>query len=45
MLYFPNKIKFLSQQILFVLASSIEPDDMPHYRPLSGSSQFVKVRI
>ena len=47
MYYFPNKIVFLSEKTVFVLPSSIhvEPDDMPYYGPLSGSSQFAKVRL
>ena len=30
-LLFPNKIAFLSLKIVFVLANSVDPDEMPHY--------------
>ena len=30
-LYFLNKIVFLSLMIVFVLANSVDPDEMPHY--------------
>ena len=29
-LLFQNKIVFLSQTIVFVLANSVDPDEMPH---------------
>ena len=30
-LFGPIKIEFLSQKIVFVLANSVHPDEMPHY--------------
>ena len=30
-LYFPNKTVFLSLKIVFVIANSVDPDEMLHY--------------
>ena len=30
-LEFPDKIVFLTLKIIFVLAKSVDPDEMPHY--------------
>ena len=46
-LYVPIKIVFLSLKIVFVLAYSVDSDEMPHYAICSipsGSSLFAKVR-
>ena len=43
LLYFPNNIVFLSLKIIFVLANSADPDDMPKYYDMSSwSALFVK---
>ena len=42
-LYFPNKVVFLSLKIVFVVANSVDPDDMLHNVALHlGSSLFGK---
>ena len=38
-----KKIAFLSMKIVFVLANSVDPDEMPHNG--IGSSLFAEIRI
>ena len=39
----PNAIVFISLNIVFVLANTVDPDEMPHCRN-SGSALFAEVR-
>ena len=42
-LKFPKNTIFVSLKVDFVLASSVDPDEMPHYA--SGTSLFAKVPV